>query len=491
MEVDRKDDEPLSPVDTACLRIEDRTSLIVNAGAMVFAEPLDFERVKKDVSRRFLCFHRFRQRVVWPEFPPGTPHWEDDPLFDLRSHLHRIALPAPGNDQALQEVLSHLISTPLDRARPLWEIHLIENYGNGCVLLFRLHHCLADGMALLHVLRSMTGRSPETQRTAPAPATRPPQGEGRRTTEVNPLIANGLILYSQMLWLLYTGLANLFQPTHGRNPRGTASDAATTLRKLLSMGQDSPTVFNGPLGVSKQVAWSDPIPLGEIRAIARLFGGSVNAVLLSAATGALRRYLQRRGEPVSDVILHASVPVNLRHGGSADELGNRFGLNLLALPIDRDDPVERVTVLRQRLKDLKESAEADVVLSLMNLYGIAPEAIGSPLIDLVRKNVTAVVSAVPGPPKAIEFAGKRIDRMIFWVPQSGRLGLGLSLLTYRGSVSLGVVTDAGLVPDPESIVQAFRDELERLIEAVPVAVRASASRIDSAEGRRSRQGHPG
>jgi len=392
------------------------------------------------------------------------PHWEDDPLFDLRSHLHRIALPAPGDDQALQEVLSHLISTPLDRARPLWEIHLIENYGNGCVLLFRLHHCLADGMALLHVLRSMTGGSPETHRTAPAPSRRPPQGESRRTTDVNPLIAKGLILYSEMLWLLYRGLTNLFDPSQGRNPGGAASDAATTLRKLLIMGQDSPTVFKGPLGVSKQVTWSDRVPLGEIRAIARLFGGSVNEVLLSAVTGSLRRYLLRRGESVSDVTLHASIPVNMRRRRSADGLGNRFGLNLLALPIDRDDPVERVTILRQRLKDLKESAEADMALSLMNLYGIAPEEISSPVIDLVRKKVTAVVSVVPGPPNAIDFAGKPIDRMIFWVPQSGRLGLGLSLLTYKGSVTLGVVTDAGLVPDPESIVRAFRDELERLIK---------------------------
>jgi WS/DGAT/MGAT family acyltransferase len=439
---------------------------MVNAGAMVFAEPPDFKRVQEELSRWFLCFHRFRQRVVWPEFPPGAPHWEDDPLFDLRSHLHRIALPAPGDDRVLQEVLSHLISTPLDRARPLWEIHLIENYGDGCVLLFRLHHCLADGMALLRVLRSMTCRSPEIHRTAAAPARRTPHVESRRTTDINPLIARGLNLYSEMLWLLYRGLTKLFAPIRGRDRGGAASDAATALRKLLSSGQDSPTVFNGPLGVSKQVAWSGPIQFKEIKAIASSLGGSVNAVLLSAITGALGRYMLRLGHAVSDVTLHASIPVNLRHGGSADALGNRFGLNLLALPIDRDDPVERVAVLKQRLKDLKESAEAEVSLSLMNLYGIAPEEIGSLVIDLVRKNVTAVVSSVPGPPDPIYFAGKPIDRMMFWVPQSGRLGLGLSLLTYKGAVTLGVVTDAGLVPDPESIVAAFRDELERLIAAV-------------------------
>ncbi len=452
-------------MDAACLRIEDRTSLIVNAGTMVFAAPLDFERVKKDLSQRLLRFHRFRQRVVWPEVPPGTPHWEDDPLFDLRSHLHRIALPAPGGDQVLQEVLSHLISTPLDRARPLWEVHLIENYGKGCVLLFRVHHSLADGMALLHVLRSMTRQGPEAFPTAPTPAGRRLQGVSRSATDVNPLVGKGLAFYSEMLWLLYRGLTNLFHPTNGRNLGGAAWDAAASLRELLSTGQDSPTAFNGPLGVSKQVAWSDPVPLGKVKAIGREFGASVNEVLLSAVTGALRRYLKRRGEPVSGVTLHASVPVNLRHGDSADELGNRFGLSLLELPVDRDDPVERVALLRQRVKELKESAQAEVAHSFMNLYGVIPEEITGPLVDLVRKKVSAVVSSVPGPRHAIRFAGKPIDRLIFWVPQSGRLGLGLSLLTYKGAATLGVVTDLGLVPDPESIVQAFRDELEQLTEA--------------------------
>jgi hypothetical protein len=105
----------------------------------------------------------------------------------------------------------------------------------------------------------------------------------------------------------------------------------------------------------------------------------------------------------------------------------------------------------------------------MSLYGITPEEITGPVVDLVRKRVTAVVSAVPGPPRAVRFAGKPIERMMFWVPQSGRLGLSLSLLTYQGAVTVGVASDVRLVPDPQSIVAAFRDELARLITAVPVA----------------------
>ena len=470
MEVDRTRDEPLSPVDTACLRIEDRTCLIVNAGAMVFAEPLDFERVKEVLGQRFLGFHRFCQRVVWPELPLGTPHWEDDSLFDLGSHLHRIALPAPGDDRVLAEVLSDLMSTPLDRAIPLWQVHLIENYGDGCVLLFRLHHCLADGMALLRVLRAITDRDPETPRTVPAPARRPPRDEDRLRAVVQLLTAGVHSLLGGTEVMLHKAAEALLHPDQGRDLAQTAAGAATTLGRLLLMEPDSATVFKGPLGVAKRVAWSAPLVIRDVKAVGRCFGASVNEVLLTTVTGALRCYLQHRGEPVSGVHLRASIPVNLRHDESSPGLGNRFSLNLLALPVDRGDPVERLDVLRQRLRDLKGSSEAEVIVGLMNLYGLAPTEVDNLVIHLLGNKVTAVLSSVPGPPRLTYFAGQPIRRMIFWVPQSGRLGLGLSLLTYQGSVTLGVVSDAGLVPDPGAIVQGFQDEWKEFLKTLPPAV---------------------
>jgi diacylglycerol O-acyltransferase / wax synthase len=263
------------------------------------------------------------------------------------------------------------------------------------------------------------------------------------------------------------GFETLFHPSRGLDLAGAASDAATTLGKLLMMEPDSPTLFKGTLGVPKQVAWSAPLPVKAVKAIGSVLGGSVNEVLLTAVSGALGRYLQHRGEPVSNNNLRVSIPVTLRHGESTKTLGNRFSLNFLALPLDRADPVERLAVLRQRLKDLEESSEAEVMFGLMNAYGMAPEEISNPVIHRLGKKVTAVLSSIPGPPRTIYFAGKPIQRMMGWVPQSGGLGLGLSLVTYAGSVSLGVITDAGLVPDPGSIVQGFQEELEELVKALP------------------------
>jgi WS/DGAT/MGAT family acyltransferase len=412
MDVDHKRDDSLSPVDAACLRIEDRTSLIVNAGVMVLAEPPEFERVHDLLSRR--------------------------------------------------EMLSDLISTPLDNAKPLWQVHVIENHSAGCVVLFRLHHCLADGMALLQVLRAITTRSPEVPLTEGGLGEQLECDDDRRG-ESSSLRLKADAVLSETEALLHRAITALFHPPKGHDLAGAASDATAVLSRLLLMGPDSPTVFKGPLGVPKRVAWSAPIPVSDLKATARSFSAALLELLLCAVSGALRRYLLRRGDDVCDMTLRVSIPVNLRSHGSSQVLGNRFSLNLLALPVDRGDPQERLAVLRHRLRSVKESHETELLFGLMNLFGLMPSELCNSLIGLLNRSVTAVLSSVPGPARRVYFAGKPVERMFFWVPQSGRLGLGLSILTYRGHATLGVASDAGLVPDPESIVEEFQAELGELM----------------------------
>jgi len=357
----------------------------------------------------------------------------------------------------------------LDHARPLWQVHLIENYGSGCVVFFRLHHSLADGMALLPVLRAITDRSPEEPRFIVPPEGPPPQGDDQHGGDGDRLSLKVRSVLEETEALLHQGITALFHPSAGRELVEAASEAATALGKLLLLGHDTPTFFKGPLGVTKLVAWSAPVPVRELKATAHALGATVNEVLLCAVTGALRRYLQCRGDDVCDLTLRVSVPVNLRHPEAAGGLGNRFSLNILALPVDRGDPRERLEILRHRLKDIKESSETEVLFGLMNLFGLLPSKVGNLVINLLNKSVTAVLSSVPGPPRRVYFAGKPVDRMIFWVPQTGRLGLGLSILTYQGFATFGVVSDAGLVPDPHQIVQEFQADLEHLAKAHALA----------------------
>lgn len=503
--------EPLSSVDAAWLHMEHPSNLMMVTGVLTFDEPLDFEQLTRVVGDGLLRYPRFRQRVVEPRMPLGSPRWELDPDFDLKAHIHRVALPAPGDQRALQDLVSDLMSTPLDFSKALWQFHLVEGYGKGCAVLMRLHHSIADGIALISVLLSLTDQA-EPEASPPPPAPEPPhgwqrvgamsesflgpamealkrtfveghgagagagahgakprKGKGKGKSLADTLLEPAAAAVTRAVHatetLLHDGLEWLTHPEHALALVQKAAGGADALGKLLLMSPDPKTVFKGPLGVAKRAAWSEPIPLEDVKMVGRALGATINDVLLAAATGALRRYLAH-GEPLYDLEVRAIVPVNLRPTQTRVELGNRFGLVFVPLPIGLEDPLDRLYELKQRMDDIKRSPEAVVAFGLLGAIGMAPTEIEHLVLNVFGTRGTAVMTNVPGPKQPISLAGKRIRSQMFWVPQSGRLGLGLSILSYAGEVSIGVATDAGLVPDPEKLVAHFEAEFDELLSIV-------------------------
>jgi WS/DGAT/MGAT family acyltransferase len=186
-------------------------------------------------------------------------------------------------------------------------------------------------------------------------------------------------------------------------------------------------------------------------------------VLLACVAGALRDYLVEHGDPVDGVTVRALVPVNLRPLEQAWKLGNRFGLVFLELPLGAANPVERLYAVRANMRALKDSYQPLVALGLLAAMGAGPRALQESLLVTLARNATAVMTNVPGPAQPLYLAGSRIDRLMFWVPQSGDIGMGVSILSYGGMVQFGLVTDRGLCPDPERIVARFGDEFEKLL----------------------------
>jgi WS/DGAT/MGAT family acyltransferase len=453
-----KRSERLSNVDTAWLRMEHPTNLMMVTGVLIFDQPLHFERLRATLEQRLLGFDRFRQRVVTAG---GAAHWEADPHFTLSAHLHRIALPAPGDQATLQELVSDLMSTPLDFSKSPWQFHLIEGYGQGSVLVTRLHHCIADGIALIRVLLSFTDETPDRHVAA-----EPAAAQNGRVPPAGPFAAvNATVQTAEKL--LDQGIETLLEPARLAETAKLGAGSAVALSRLLLMSPDPQTVFKGDLGVAKRAAWSAPVPLDDVKAIGRAASATVNDVLLAAVAGALRRYLQERGDSVDGLELRAAVPVNLRSPNEPLTLGNRFGLVFLALPVGADDPLDRLYDLKERMEAIKGSPEALVSFGILNAMGMAPEALQEVAVALFGAKATAVMTNVPGPRQTIYLAGVPIREFMFWVPQSGRLGLGVSILSYAGQVRVGVATDAALVPDPEAIVKGFQDELELLMRLVP------------------------
>ncbi len=442
--------------------MEDPTNLMMITGVLIFGQPMDYERLKATLQRNLLRFDRFRQRVVPPLLPTGRYTWEDDPDFDMDYHLQRAVLPPPGDQTALQELVSLLASAQLDLSRPLWQFHLVEGYGDGCALICRLHHCIGDGMALVYVLLSMTETGPDApwpllEPSAPRPARRHPP----LSTLTRPLRSAGRV--AQTAWRECQATRN--DPSRLTGAAKTGLRGAAAAGRLVLLWPDPKTAFKGPLGVAKRAAWTDIIPLSQVKFVGKTLGGTVNDVLLTALSGALGRYLHSRGERVEGLNVRAIVPVNLRQPGTEDELGNKFGLVFLALPLGIADPVERLHTLKERMDALKDSLEAPVAFGILSLIGSVPKTVQDVGVNLFGMKGTAVVTNVKGPPIPLYLAGAPLESLMFWVPQSGHLGMGVSILSYKGEVLMGVITDAGLVPDPEAIVTAFHREFEAMVKA--------------------------
>jgi WS/DGAT/MGAT family acyltransferase len=450
--------QPLTAVDAAWLRMEDPTNLMMVSGIITFKEMIDFDHLKAVVEHRLLAFDRFRMRVVQSRLPLGQAYWETDAKFDLNAHLHRIALPSPGDKAALQEMSSDLMSTPLDFSKPLWQMHLIENYEGGCAIMTRLHHCIADGMALVFVLLSLTDMMPGVP---------PPTGDSQTnktadkkdglTDAFSALMQQGAKTVGAM-WqtsskMASEGLEALINPAHAMELALKGTDTAVAAGRLFLRSPDPKTLFKGELGVAKRAAWSEPLSLRDVKAIKKVTGSTVNDVLVSALTGALRRYMLNKGADVEGLNFRAAVPVNLRSPEEMGTLGNKFGIVFLSLPIGIGDPLERLQEVHKRMVALKNSKEAFVSMGILNAMGMSPNELQGTLVKMFGSKTTAVMTNVPGPPMPLYMAGQKIEGLMFWVPQSGRVSLGISIISYANKVFLGIASDAGLVPDPDLILE--------------------------------------
>jgi WS/DGAT/MGAT family acyltransferase len=455
--------EDMSNVDTAWLRMELPNNLMMITGVFIFEQPLDFERFKTTLEQRFLCFERFRQRVVEPRLGLGSLRWEIDPQFDISNHVHRIALPAPGDQQALQELVSDLMSTSLDYSKPLWQFHLVEGYQGGSVWIGRLHHCVGDGIALMRVLLSMSDDSPDAVWQPPV-EDEEEKRPGRSPWRIITGPASAAIGATRRITGAVVGssLDLMSNPGQALDYARLGTETTMALGRLLLLPPDPKTIYKGPLSVPKRAAWSEAIALPMIKAIGQATGATLNDVLLSAVAGALRRYAEDREQEVDGLNVRGVIPVNLRHESDRIELGNRFGLVFLSLPLGIDDPLERLFELKRRMDELKDSQEAVVAFGILNAIGMAPSEIENIVVNIFGAKATAVMTNVPGPRQQIYFAGAPVRQMMFWVPQSGRLGLGVSIFSYNNQVWLGVATDQRLVPKPETIVAYFRDEIDQL-----------------------------
>ena len=279
-----------------------------------------------------------------------------------------------------------------------------------------------------------TANGPPAMPFAPQPSARAREAT-TRSARLSPLSGAMGLARKVGATLIERGAAIWDDPAKAVELAGQGTALTAELAKLALMPQDSVTRFKGKPHRPKRVAWADPLPLGEVKTIGKALGASVNDVLLSCVAGALRGYLLDRGDSVDSVMMRALVPVNLRPIEKAYKLGNQFGLVFLDLPIGIENPVARLYAIRGNMNALKGSFQPVLALGLLAAMGTGPKALQElALLRALARNGSAVMTNVPGPQQPLYMAGAAIDSLMFWVPQSGDIGLGVSIISYNGAV---------------------------------------------------------
>ncbi|MGN6187696.1 MAG: wax ester/triacylglycerol synthase family O-acyltransferase [Conexibacter sp.] len=473
---------PMPSADAAWLRMDRAENLMVITSVLWFEAPIPVEPLRAVLRERLVeRFPRFTQRVVDGGVLGGV-QWEDDPAFDIDLHVHHVALPAPGGSEELQALVADLMARPLDRTKPLWHTWVVDGFGDGGAIVTRMHHCIADGIALARVMLSLTDPAPDSEEGArlrrPRGRLRHPEAPlaidlddhdrdhgllRRAAGPLAPALDAGRAVAGA---LAHEGVETLRHPRHAGELARGAAGVARALAKELATPADPDGPLRGELRPGERVAWCSPVSLADVRRIARAHDATVNDVLVATVAGGLRSWMLAQG-PIEREI-HAMVPFNLRPLDRLlpRELGNRFGLVLLALPLLEVDPVARLHETHRRMRAIKDSPEGPVSYGVLGAMGVSPPAVEAQLIDLFSAKASLVLTNVPGPRAPVYLAGTQLRGVLVWAPCAGSVSTSVSIFSYDGQVTIGFMVDASLIPEPQAIVAAVDEELAALLPQV-------------------------
>lgn len=469
----------LSGLDASFLYLETPAQLMHVCGVIVLdpaTMPVEysFERIQNEIERQVRDVPAFTRKLRRVPLGLDHPIWVRDRQFDVERHVHRLALPTPGGYKELMQLVSHLASLPLDRSRPLWEMWIIEGYDDGKIVCFtKMHHATVDGVSGSNLISHLCALEPDAE---PLSTGLEKERHGREPGVRELLgraVVNRLNLPVHAVKILAPTGAGVIR-TIGRARAGTAMAAPLTAPR---------TSFNGTITGHRSVALAD-LSLEDIKAIKAATGTTVNDVVLAVSGGALRAYLEERGE-LPDASLLATVPVSVReesrHASGANKVSSLFA----RLGTDTEDPLERLQDMAENNKNAKEHHQAISADSLQDwaefaaprTFGLAVRAYAS--LRLAEKHPVVhnlVISNVPGPPMPLYFMGAKIEALYPLGPVFHGAGLNITVMSKNGQVHVGVIGCRESVPDAESLVEHFPKELSRLREAVAATTLISKQR---------------
>jgi diacylglycerol O-acyltransferase / wax synthase len=469
----------LTGLDSSFLHLEQGASHMHVAGAMVLhGRPPAYDELIEQIVSRLHLVPRYRQRLAFVPLHQGRPVWVDDPHFNVAFHVRHTALPRPGGEAQLKRLCGRIFSQALDRARPMWELWLVEGLSDDrFALLSKTHHALVDGISGVDIATVLFDTSPDPVGVSP-----PPAGEWtpRPLPSDAQLLADALIERATAPAEMARGVrAALRGPRHvASRLAGAAVGVGAVARAGLRSAPPSP--LNVRIGPHRRFTWVRG-DLQQFKTIKNALGGTVNDVVLAAVAGALGRHLRRHDELQPDTVLRAMVPVSVRADVERGALGNRVAAMWASLPVGEPDPVSRLLAISDEMGGVKESGQAVGAQVLTELSGFAPPTIMAQAARLSARQrmFNLVVTNVPGPQIPLYMLGRRLERMYPMVPLAANQALGIAIMSYDGQLNFGLNADYDALPDVELLAVDLTAAIAELVEAagvVPAAAQPAPQR---------------
>jgi WS/DGAT/MGAT family acyltransferase len=466
----------LSPLDVSFLYLEEPTTPMHVGGVVLFQAPeggFDHDRLVSLIEARIALVPRYRQKVRWVPGRIANPVWVDDEEFDVGYHVRRSALPRPGTDAQLRDLVGRIMARPLDRNRPLWEMYLVEGLSGGrFAILTKTHHAMVDGAGAIDIGQVILDVTPEPQPAASVDWT--PRREPSDVDLLAGAVTEVLRSPGAAIDALRSGAVDVRETAErfGRRALGLASAAVTMARP------PSANPLNAPIGEARRFGMTS-MSLDDFKAIRRLHGGTVNDVVLAVVSGALREWMMTRGESVSSrTQVRALVPVSVR--GGDDGAGNHIAAFLVDLPVGEPQAVVRLHRISYEMEQLKSTGQMVGAQALVGIAGFAPPTLHSlgarTANGWSRRMFNLVVTNVPGPQFPLYAGGALMLGAYPVVPLAKGQAVAIGLTSYDGGVYFGLNADRDAMTDVDVLAECLETSLQALLDTVPRSARGSKPR---------------
>lgn len=468
--IDEKLNHRLSPMDAFFLYVETDEMPMHIGAAQIFDGEIDYLQFKETIDTRLHQIPRYLQRVIPAPFNLGHPTWEFDPDFDIDNHIFHLDLEDPADDNAFRNLTNKLFEGPLDRDKPLWEIYVVNGMsGNRSGLLSKVHHCMVDGIAgvgLLYVILDTLPDPPPSEKkeidAEPIPGAAPRVFDALWDNAIDSI---DTMTQLQKDFVEYGG--------GSKDVVSSAKEFASVMGSFLKPIKRLP--FNQPFSGERRIAWGE-FSFAEARAIRAALGGTVNDVALTVLGGAIRKYMERHGEPTRRQFLRVLVPVNIRKDQNRGALGNHIAFLPAEVPLDVADHVERFRQIHETMDILKKERVADAIhLMFSVLQGSAApfqasllSTLSKPLAQGLLGNIAKVppmhliCTNVPGPQIPLYCAGQKMLEHYALIPVAFEMGVTCGVTTYNQRMFITLIADEQAAPDVDALMEFYEESFYEL-----------------------------